>query len=248
MHAAVRHWMSSETFAPSGWFNARENLFETRRQLDKSQIELDRARAELRTLSLQIIENDALRTLFLLPKRESYQYVYAEVVQRRIQSTEAKIMARMTSQSEPMPRVPTGSPVIAPNLPDWVAVGRVMRVQGEMVEVILASDPRSRIGVTTTDSQTFGGALLIGGGMDRLELDYVTHPYFQKLLRPGLKLVTSRESQFPMGLTVATVGDDESAGNTARVRPGVPYGDIHFLVILTPLAPTQNDTPPAALP
>lgn len=219
-----------------GWFGRSGEKAKLEARVKAYETELEQTRAELRTLSLQILENDALRALFLLPKRREYRYLFGEVVGRSIRPTEARLTVRVPESSSSAV-APTGSPVVASALPEWIAIGQVIDVKNDLVEVMLLSDPRSRIGVTSADTPAYGSALLIGGGMDRMELDFAAHPHFTKALAPHVRLVTSPESRFPPGLGAAELKPIVGSGD-APVRfqpvPIRPYGELQFVVILVP--------------
>lgn len=219
----------------SDYFNSQKKLVDTRADLDRLQTNLEMSRAELRMLNLQVAENEALRALFTLPKRAQYRYIYAEVMSREIQPAHSRIFVRVHSEPSAAENIRTGSPVIASNAPDWVAVGQVIDTrQTDLIEVMLLSDPRSKIGVTAEDTPAFGSALLIGGGLDRLELDYAAHPHFMRYLAPGMRLVTAKESRFPPGFVAAQL---ESSEDALKAKSAVLLADMQYVVILIPLSP-----------
>lgn len=225
----------------SSWRDARRSLGETRRFLDQSQTELEMTRAQLRVLSLQILENDALRSLFLLPERPEYRYIYGEVISRRILPTESRLFIKIPSGSYAADGL-GGAPVVASFVPNWVAVGQVMDVRRDVAEVMLLSDPRSRIGVTLADTSAFGSALLVGAGLNGVELDFATHPHFLRDLSAHQQLVTAKESHFPVGLGVA-----ELLPADGRLLPSclLPFGEIKYVVILARARAMANPQQPS---
>lgn len=235
---AVQDWAARRGAGWTDWINSSRRLAETRGELDQAKSELDLMRAELRAQSLQILENDALRSLFLLPERTRFRYVYGEAVSRRILSTEARLFIRYASDSGILPESLAGAPVVASSGPDWVAVGQVVGSHGDLAEVMLLSDPRSRIGIASADSPALGSALLLGAGMDRLELDYAAHPHFLRKLTRHLRLVTALESQFPPGIPVAELTNSEGP---ILPRPILPYEKLRFVVVMIP---SRKDTTP----
>ena len=239
LRAAIKYSAARRLGGWSDYFNSRKKLIETRGEVDRLKSDLDLSRAELRMLNLQVAENEALRTLFTLPKRAQYRYIYAEVVAREIQAARSRIFVRVHSDVSAAKNISTGAPVIASNAPYWAAVGQVSDTrQTDLIEVMLLSDPRSRIGVAAADSPAFGSALLIGGGWDRLELDYAAHPHFMRFLSPGGRLVTSKESRFPPGFFAAELESSDEApdGASSRIKAksAVSLSDMRYVVILIP--------------
>ncbi len=236
----------------SGLLTTRAELEKTRIERDSARIDLDLARAELRAQSLQVLENDALRSLFLLPRRPGYRYVHGEVVGTSIGHTEARVDVQLAEA------VPAGSAVIAPVLSEWTAVGRVVRSAGTrpaIAQVMLLSDPRSRVGVVRSDTPALGVALLVGAGMERLMLDFAMHPQFMKSLSPNLRLLTSPESRFLPGLPAAYMVSraDGSAFTVDESFSPVPlraYNDLRFVVVLIvePAEPAPADAQRAGPP
>lgn len=219
------------------WANSRTKLGETREQLQQTHAELEIAESKLRTLSLQIYENDALRSLFMLPRHPRYRHIYGEVVSRRILPSEARLFVRMSLNADTQKISLEGSPVVASAAPEWVAVGQVVDVRGTLAEIMLLSDPRSRIGVTSADTPAFGSALLLGVGGDRMELDYAAHPHFLRAMSSHLRLITTLGSQFPTGLAVSQLMPEdgtEDAASSLHPRPIIPYEELRFVVILAP--------------
>ncbi len=69
-------------------------------------------------------------------------------------------------------------------------------------------------------------------------LDFAAHPHFLKELYAGLRLVTSPESQFPPGLTVAEM---RPAGSSLlQPQSLVPLTELRFVVILIRRSPGAN--------
>lgn len=238
-HARVRgfvqEWSAQRLTRLSDWVETHRRLTEVRGELERKQAELEVTRSELRFLSLQIVENDALRSLFLLPRRPQYKYVYGEVVTRRIQNNEARLFVRIHSDDPHVRKTLVGSSVVAAAAPEWMAVGQVIKAHSDQAEIMLLSDPRSRIGVSSADTPAFGSALLVGAGQERMILDYAAHPHFLKKLSSGLKLVTTLGSQYPAGLVVARLQGDEESGESAAPLQPVPllsYEELRFVVIL----------------
>lgn len=235
------------------WFDARRRLAASRGRVERLQGDLESARAEIQTLSLQVLENEALRALFSLPKETAYQYVYAEVVSRRISQQQSRIVvrtgqSRANSDSSPIPDASwRGAPVVASAQSLWVAAGQVVEVRGDLLEIMLLSDPRSRIGVASADSPSLGSALLLGAGLNRLELDYVAHPHFIRQLAARMRLVTALESLFPPGLLVAELapeGDQATGAIRLRPMPIIPFSELKIVVILVPGKPPEDPVVP----
>ena len=88
----------------------------------------------------------------------------------------------------------------------------------------------------SADTPAYGSALLMGRGLDRLELDYAAHPHFGRALAPFVRLVTSPESRFPPGLPVAELKPSGSGGGSENLQPSplASFGDLQFIVILIP--------------
>lgn len=230
-------WAGRHTARWTDWAGSRRKLEETREELNQTRAELEVTRAELRTRSLQIYENDALRSLFMFPRHPQYRHIYGEVISRRILPTEARIFVRMSANASSQKTAIAGSPVVASSVPEWAAIGQVVDVRGDLAEIMLLSDPRSRIGVTSADTPAFGSALLLGAGADRMDLDYAAHPHFLQKLSPRLRLVTTLGSQFPTGLTVAQLQPEDGSDDPSSAlhpRPVIPYEELRFVVILAP--------------
>lgn len=217
----------------TGWFSTHNQLATAKADLESMRLESELTQAELRTLSLQVAENDALRALFSLPKRTEYRYIHAEVVTRRTTRTEDRLDVQMGPGPSPAHRViPPGAPVITAGPDGWAAVGQVIRSSGSMAEVMLLTDLRARIGVTLHDTPALGSALIIGHGMGRMQLDYAQHPQFLHRMAPNLRLVTTVESKFPPGLAVAYVSEDADLSGEVHLNPVAPPGGLRFVVIL----------------
>jgi len=246
LEGGVRDWVGERGARMADWKGARRKLEASRRENEQLRAELLVKDAEVRMLSLQVLENDALRSLFSLSKRPDYRYLYGEVRSRKVRSTDARLFVRVAGMDPAIRETLPGAPVVAAVPPQWIAVGQVVQAKESLVEVMLLSDPRSRIGVTAVDTPSLGSALMIGAGADRMVLDFVAHPTFVKKLYPDLILVTGPESRFPQGLAAARLAADQGHAESGwtpdalRPRPVVPYEELPFVVILAPLREDQR--------
>jgi rod shape-determining protein MreC len=188
---------------------------------------LSMSRAELNALKEAALENERLKRLLAY----SETTIDAEIPARVIGiNPSAQFFSVRINRGE-ADGVRLGSPVLTP---DGV-VGQVVRIAGGSADVMLMSDPASRIAVTVQRSRVRGTALGVGGSAP-LALDNVART---DDLVDGDTLVTSgTDGIFPTGLVV---GHAESTTRgvsglflKARVQPAVDFRKVEEVLVLPP--------------
>jgi rod shape-determining protein MreC len=185
------------------------------------------SRAELNALKEAALENERLKRLLAY----SETTVDAEIPARVIGiNPSAQFFSVRINRGEAA-GVRLGSPVLTP---DGV-VGQVVRSTSGSADVMLMSDPASRIAVTVQRSRVRGTALGVGGSAP-LVLDNVART---DDLVDGDTLVTSgTDGVFPIGLVVghaeATTRGVSGLFLKARVQPAVDVRKVEEVLVLPP--------------
>ena len=212
--------------------------------------QLAEARAELNSLKEEQLENQRLR--------QALGYTQATV--------DEEIMARLIGVN-PSPQfqsvridrgesdgVRVGMAVVTPvmsaaGVPQGVVIGQVFRVVGGSADIMLVTDPASRIGVIVQRTRVRGSAVGAGDGQ-RLALEYVRRE--EDVVEGDVVVTAGTDGVFPRGLLVGAVKGFQRPTTgmflSAQVLPSV---DVHKIeeVFVIPTAPTPSallGTEPAA--
>jgi rod shape-determining protein MreC len=176
--------------------------------------ELSQARAELNTLREAGLENERLKKLLAYADTTGTQEVHARVVGL---NPSAQFLSVRLSRGE-SDGVKKGMPVLTP---DGV-VGQVARASGGYSDVMLLTDPSSRVGIAVQRSRVRG--TVTGLGADRaMALDNVLRA---DDVQDGDVVITSgTDGIFPAGLVVGRVHaiarPETAMFLTAQVEPAV---------------------------
>ncbi len=205
--------------------------------------ELLQARAELRQLEAFREENETLRAQLGYAARSPQRLISAEVI------------ARDASGWWQSLRLGEGArdglaPDRAVLTPDGL-VGRTVEVTPRTADVLLISDPSSRVAVEIPRLRAFGilhGEGVRADGRVRLRIQFIDR---RVVLQPGDEVITSGlGGLFPRGIPIGRVEsadatDDESLGlyQSAQVTPRVELGALRQVFVLA-----DPSEPPAAAP
>lgn len=188
---------------------------------------LSLSRAELNALQEAALENERLKRLLAY----SESTIDAELPARVIGINPSAQFFSVRINRGQADGVRLGSPVLTP---DGV-VGQVVRVAGSSADVMLMSDPASRIAVTVQRTRVRGTAQGVGGSAP-LALDNVART---DELVDGDTLVTSgTDGIFPVGLVVGraegTARGVSGLFLKARVLPAVDFRKLEEVLVLPP--------------
>ena len=204
------------------------------RGADKSREELKREIAKLREEKTRLIgvlqENIRLRQLVGFQKKHpKFELAAGRVVGRDLSPffRVMKIEIRTTRQvKKDMPVVAHGG-----------VVGRVFRVYGRFADVILLSDPRSRVDALVQRNRALGVVRGLGHQRDYLaEVSYLSK---RDEIREGDTMVTSgMDGIYPQELRVGTIqrvhdSDDEPLFQRAILKPAVDFARLEELFVIT---------------
>jgi rod shape-determining protein MreC len=196
-------------------------------QRDQCSAELSQARAELNALKEAKAENERLRTLLKYEEGT----VEPEIPARVIGVNASPHFVSLRIDKGESDGVRTGMPVVTAS----GVVGQVSRVVGGTADVMLLTDPSSRLGAVVQRSRARGTAVGAGGG---------TNLHFENVLKgddvvDGDTLITSgTDGLFPKGLVVGQiegVSRDTSSNMFVKARI-VPAADLRHVeeVLLLP--------------
>jgi rod shape-determining protein MreC len=196
-------------------------------QRDQCSAELSQARAELNALKEAKAENERLRTLLKYEEGT----VEPEIPARVIGVNASPHFVSLRIDKGESDGVRTGMPVVTAS----GVVGQVSRVVGGTADVMLLTDPSSRLGAVVQRSRARGTAVGAGGG---------TNLHFENVLKgddvvDGDTLITSgTDGLFPKGLVIGQiegVSRDTSSNMFVKARI-VPAADLRHVeeVLLLP--------------
>jgi rod shape-determining protein MreC len=205
-------------------------------QRDACTAELSQARAELNAMKEAKAENERLRVLLKYEEGT----VEPEIPSRVIGVNASPHFVSFRIDKGESDGVRLGMPVITA----LGVVGQVSRVVGGSADVMLLTDPSSRLGVVVQRSRARGTAVGAGGG---------TKLHLENLLKSddvidGDTLITSgTDGVFPKGLVVGTIeGVVREPSNMfvrARVAPSADLSRVEEVLLLPSiyaLAPTTG--------
>jgi rod shape-determining protein MreC len=203
--------------------------------------ENERLRKELATMTRRAYDVAALEDLAVVKKRTPADTIGARVIGAPL-SPQFRVLRLRIDRGER--EVQPGMPVIVGNGP----VGRIDKVYGAYADVILISDPGSKIEVVIP--RTGGRGLLIGVGQPdsyRCKIEWL-----ERQLKPEGKIQVGDEvvtsglgASFPPGLVVGKVtkihGDD-GMFQSVEVEPAVDVSRVRaVMVLLAPPPPIDPD-------
>jgi rod shape-determining protein MreC len=196
---------------------------------------LAEARAELNELKEQHAENQRLKGMLAYTEATSDQEVTARVI--GLNPSPLFQSVRLDKGEDDGVRV--GMPVVTPE----GVVGQVVRSLGRSADVMLLTDPASRIGVVLQRARVRGSAVGTGDGR-RLSLNLVRR---EDDVRDDDVVVTAgSDGIFPRGLQVGTVKEVArpvvGLFLTARVVPAVDLHRIEEVLVIPQLLSVSFST------
>jgi rod shape-determining protein MreC len=198
-------------------------------------------RAELATMARRAYDVAALEDLVDVKKRTPADSLGARVIGAPLSSQLRVVRVRIDRGGR---EVQPGMPVIAGTGP----VGRIDKVYGDYADVVLVSDPASKIEVVIP--RTGGRGLLIGVG--RPDSYTCKIEWLERSVKPEAKLAVGDEvvtsglgASFPAGLVVGKVSKlhaDEGMFQRVEVTPAVDVSRLRaVMVLLAPPPPADPD-------
>lgn len=211
-----------------GWWNwVWRDDAEVRNQ--KLQARIDRLREEKSRLIGVLQENARLRKLLGFKRRhDELELVPAEVIGREVSPFFRVMSIEIRAEGDVQPQMPV---VVSGGV-----VGQIRSVAGGTAEVLLVSDPRSRIDAVSQRNRAHGVVRGLGNSKNYLaEISYLKP---EDDVRKGDVMVTSgMGGVFPSELLIGEVEDVEmSQGGLfqrARLQPAVDVGRIEEVFVVT---------------
>jgi rod shape-determining protein MreC len=191
--------------------------------------EVARLREEKSRLIGVLQENSRLRELVgFQTKHPEFELVPARVVGRDISPYFRVLRLKLESTAELEPRQPV---IVASGV-----VGQIHEVYGEFAEVIIVSDPRSRIDSVSQRNRAPG--IVEGLGHERDYLARVAYLNQKDEVRDGDVMVTGgKGGVFPKELVLGTVTEVETAQRglfqEVRLEPAVDFSRIEEVFVIT---------------
>ena len=201
------------------------------------QAEIARLREEKARLIGVLQENARLRALVgFRDSHPTWQVVPARVVAQDTTPYFRVITVRVTLESDGAQRVRPGMPVIVAG----GVVGQVHGVFGRFAEVVVLSDPRSRVDVVSQRNRAHG--LVQGLGHDRDYLASVAYVSQKDRVEPGDVMVTSgMGGVFPaeliVGHVVSAESDERGLFQKVMLEPAVDVSRLGEVFIVTSAHP-----------
>lgn len=226
---AVQAGLSSAAGSVGGWWHrltGRQAVVDENEQLTR---EVDRLREEKTRLIGVLQENTRLREMVgFQTDYPEFDLAAAQVIARDVTPYYRVVKIRIRSRADLEPRMP----VVAP---DGV-VGQVHRVYGRTADVVLVTDPRSRIDAISQRNRTLGIVEGLGHRDSyRTRLAYVTEHDEVEL---GDEMVTSgMGGVFPRELTIGTIVQIERVERElfqeVTVEPAVDFSRLEEVFVIT---------------
>ena len=201
-------------------------LAEKNRQLEK---QVARLREEKSRLIGVLQENARLRELLGFKRQHpSYDLAPAKVVGRDITPYFRVLTLKLESDAELEPRMPV---VIAGGV-----VGQIHRTYGSYADVVIVSDPRSRIDAISQRNRAQG--VVQGLGHQRDYLSKISYLRRKDEVREGDVMVTSgMGGVFPPELIIGTIREvrrkKRGLFQEALIEPAVDYSRIEEVFVVT---------------
>lgn len=205
-------------------------------ELELAQREIATLREEKAQLIGILQENERLRALVGFKERNP-----------ELELVPARVIARDTTPYFRAMRITLRVPnTVKPRQPVVVAggiVGQIDRVTGSTAEVVLLSDPRSRIDAITQRGRVQG--VVQGLGHDRDYKAKVAYLSLKDEVRPGDIMVTSgMGGVFPQELIIGTIRevapDDRGLFQHVILEPAVDLSQLDEVFIITGTRPTPE--------
>ncbi|MGE0399778.1 MAG: rod shape-determining protein MreC [Kofleriaceae bacterium] len=203
--------------------------------------ENERLRKELAAMTRKAFDVAALEDLAVVKKRTPADTIGARVIGAPL-SPQFRVLRLRIDRGDR--EVQTGMPVIVGAGP----VGRIDKVYGDYADVVLISDPSSKIEVVIP--RTGGRGLLIGNGKPDSYACKIE--WLERQLRPEGKIAVGDEvvtsglgASFPPGLVVGKVtkiNGDDGMFQSVEVEPVVDVSRVRaVMVLLAPPPPADPD-------
>ena len=203
--------------------------------------ENERLRKELAAMTRKAFDVAALEDLAVVKKRTPADTIGARVIGAPL-SPQFRVLRLRIDRGER--EVQTGMPVIVGAGP----VGRIDKVYGDYADVVLISDPSSKIEVVIP--RTGGRGLLIGNGKPDSYACKIE--WLERQLKPEGKIAVGDEvvtsglgASFPPGLVVGKVtkiNGDDGMFQSVEVEPIVDVSRVRaVMVLLAPPPPADPD-------
>ena len=203
--------------------------------------ENERLRKELAAMTRRAFDVAALEDLAVVKKRTPADTMGARVIGAPL-SPQFRVLRLRIDRGER--EVQPGMPVIVGNGP----VGRIDKVYGDYADVLLISDPASKIEVVIP--RTGARGLLVGVG--RPDSYACKIEWLERTLRPEAKIQAGDEivtsglgASFPPGLVVGKVSKihgDDGMFQSVEVEPAVDVSRVRaVMVLLAPPPPPDPD-------
>jgi len=177
-----------------GWISGYLALRGSHQEAQALRTQLAQTRAELNALQEAEGENARLKALLGYAESTVEEEIPARIIGLNLS---AQFISVLLNRGEDQ-RVHAGMPVVTP---DGV-VGQVVRAMGGSSDVMLVSDPASRIGVIIARTRVRGTAIGGGGGRS-LSLEHAARD--SDIVDGDLVLTSGTDGIFPRGLKVGTV-------------------------------------------
>lgn len=216
-------------------------LVDTESENRELRAENERLRKELATMTRKAFDVAALEDLAVVKRRTPADTIGARVIGAPL-SPQFRVLRLRIDRGEH--EVQPGMPVIVGAGP----VGRIDKVYGDYADVVLISDPSSKIEVVIP--RTGGRGLLVGTG--RPDSYACKIEWLEKQLKPESKLAVGDEvvtsglgASFPPGLVVGKVSailGDDGMFQEVEVQPVVDVSRVRAaMVLLAPPPPPDPD-------
>ena len=212
----------------------------------------ERLRKQLAAMTRRAYDVAALEDLAVVKKRVPVDTLGARVIGAPLSPQFRVVRLRIDRGDR---EVAAGMPVITSQGP----VGRIDKVYGDYADVVLISDPSSRIDVVIRDPAQSGGppgerGLLVGLGRPdsyACKIEWLARQGLavpaQSKVKVGDEVVTSGlGATFPAGLVVGTISKiigDDGMFQSVEVKPTVDVSRVRALMVL--LAPPPPPDPDA---
>lgn len=213
----VRNWVIGTYDGLMANLNARQELEETRAELEAAK----RAITELR---FQLQRHEAIRDALKLPQEAAYQTLPAIVLMRDLRFTGDLVINRGLGDG------------VERNMPVWTGdglVGRTRTLNEHRALIQPITDPGSAVGVYVEDTPIAG--ILRGNEDGRTML--LTDQYKENILEtnleaaPGQRVFTSGAGMvFPRGLLAGTVSDVTTESGIV-VEPAVDFRSVQSVLV-----------------
>lgn len=219
-------WQVTATI--TGWLSSKLSSDQDQ-ELEQLQKENARLREEKARLIGVLQENMRLRELVgFKSKHFEYELVPAQVIARDTTPYFRVLKLKLSTDAKLTPKMPV---VVAGGV-----VGQIHEIHGDYAEVILLSDPRSRIDALSQRNRAHG--IVQGLGHDRDYYAKISYLDQKDSVRPGDVMVTSgMGGYFPRELVIGKVltvePDERGLFQYAELEPAIDFGRLDTVFIIT---------------